>query len=166
MSKLERFLMQWSRLPFFKWSVRIQHRFMKKVQLENWRRTLKHQKRAQSKAGSHIILSGVHVPTFFFYKFICWVELRLLCSSLSNMAWVSDIQRNGAWAEREREENLSFFSFPPTLTLLESLTLWPFYVWCALILNQDPTVRLLQSCGHVRTGYETGYNPLISIAIS
>ena len=73
------------------------------------------------------------------------------------MAWVSDIQRNGAWEEREREENLSFFSFPPTLTLLESLTLWPFYVWCALILNQDPTVRLLQPCGHVRTEYETGY---------
>lgn len=96
-------------------------------------------------------------PDLFFYKFIYRVELRLLCSSLSNMAWVSDIQGNGAWAEREGEEGLSFFSFPPTLTLLESLTLWPFYVWCALILNQDPTVRLLQPCGHVRTGYETGY---------
>ena len=37
-----------------------------KSSVRKLKENLKHQRRAPSKAGPHIILSGVHVPTFFF----------------------------------------------------------------------------------------------------
>lgn len=67
-------------------------------------------------------------------------------------------QRNGAWAEREQEEGLSFLFSPSIPALLESLILRSFYVWCPLISNLDPTVQLLQPLRHARTGYKSWWS--------
>lgn len=91
---------------------------------------------------------------YFFFKFIYW---DYFAHYIPIWPEYQTFHKKGAWAEREREEGLSFFFPPPSPTPLESLILRPFYVWCPSISNPNLSVQLLQPRGRGRTGYETRF---------
>ena len=140
---------------------------MKKGQIENWRRTLKHQKRARSKAGSHNFFSGVHVATFFIYEFIYWDRSPSSDGLLTETTLLITFQyglsirpSKGTWPGRSESRRKAFPSFslpqfPPSWKVWYS---GPFYVWCPLISNPDPTVQLLQPRRRARTGYKSRWS--------